>query len=77
MLTVVSDENLVSFTKIYGFWRHVPGFTTTVTTNELPIPMSHSEDLCKRSVEQALWPRCSFEKVFQLLTPTLMTFKLK
>lgn len=60
MLTVVSDENLVSFTKIYGFWRHVPGFTTTVTTNELPIPMSHSEDLCNKLSGQGVLLRRFF-----------------
>lgn len=49
MLTVVSDENLVSLTKMYSFWRHVPGFATIVTANELPIPKSHSDDLCKQS----------------------------
>lgn len=30
MLTVASDENLVSFRKMYSFWRHVLGFELVI-----------------------------------------------
>lgn len=43
MLTVVSDENLASLTKLYSFfWRHVPSlglvYLTIISPDELPNP---------------------------------------
>lgn len=53
MLTVVSDENLVSLTKLYSFFgRHVPGlglvYLTIISADELPD--SHTDDLYKQSL---------------------------
>lgn len=55
MLTVVSDANLVSLTKLYSFWgRRVPGlgliYLTIIRVMNCQTAKSHTDDLYKQNL---------------------------